>query len=222
MRRIHILIFWLSGPCFPPAPSYLCVALCQKEDCSYLYTQLQRPPSPYWYYLLCWERLCMALVPSTWGCDLVHREWIKLQRQCIWLRFICVFSFSSWYKLWPKSYFREFYSLAAWMECRLCYLILVTHHSLGPIDTAASVGDNKYLGQRFLKNLCSWVECSIKMTRYFQGINKAPIPFTSFLPSWLHTHNLTPVVSLLGCPASSKPLLRLCTYCYPTSTSYST
>lgn len=37
------------------------------------------------------------------------------------------------------------------MECRLCYLILVTHHSLGPIDTAASVGDNKYLGQRLLK-----------------------------------------------------------------------
>lgn len=165
MRRIHILIFWLPGPCFPPAPSYLCVALCQKEDCSYLYTQLQRPPSPYWYYLLCWERLCMALVPSTWGCDLVHREWIKLQRQCIWFRFICVFSFSSWYKLWPKSYFREFYSLAAWMECRLCYLILVTHHSLGPIDTAASVGDNKYLGQRLLKK-------SLQLSGMFDQDNK--------------------------------------------------
>lgn len=60
------------------------------------------------------------------------------------------------------------------------------------------------------------------MIRYFQGINKALIPFSLFLPSWLHTHDLTPVVSLLGCPASSGPLLRLCTCCHPASTSYCT
>lgn len=107
------------------------------------------------------------------------------------------------------------------MEYRLCYLILVTHHFLGPIDTAASVRDNKYLGQRFLKK-------SLQLSRMFNqddkvfSRNKALIPFSSFLPSWLHTHDLTPVVSLLGCPASSGPLLRLCTCCYPTSTSYST
>lgn len=51
------------------------------------------------------------------------------------------------------------------MECRLCYLILVTHHSLGPIDTAASVRDNKYLGQRFLKK-------SLQLSRMFNQDDK--------------------------------------------------
>lgn len=100
------------------------------------------------HHLLCWEGW-----PSSWGCDLVHRERRMLQRQWIWPQFICGF-LSPYYKLWPKSC-SQFCSVAAKMTGGRALLSDTRYPSPSSgVDIAAPVrAVDKYLGQWFLKKI---------------------------------------------------------------------